>query len=37
MVKRENERNETQGRKEDGKFKTYLKSVFGKKSFRYTL
>lgn len=30
MVKRENERNETQGRKEDGKFKTYLKSVFGK-------
>lgn len=30
MVKRENERNETQGRKGDGKFKTYLKSVFGK-------
>ena len=30
MVKRENERNETQGQKEDGKFKTYLKSVFGK-------
>ena len=30
MVKRENKRNETQGRKGDGKFKTYLKSVFGK-------
>ena len=30
MVKRENKRNETQWRKGDGKFKTYLKSVFGK-------